>query len=479
MRAMLFGLFLVLILGTPVAAQTGPAITEFTYDGIPLGYDEVEQGIASAVFSWRAVNVAPPYRMQMHALVGGRWVLIGEDFAPVKSDTLVIAHPLSFSLPTYRLSIVDAGGVIVDEARLALAYAATDPDGAPQITSFSVLTPDSISRQALAAGAARLTVAWEVSNRLANTNLIFEQVMPDLTWRSVDLPRLDSWVRSVGSGEVAPVDAANYSETGQYPITLQIRLVDIATGVTLSWMQTTVAVTDDAGDVFPTPAPTATYEPSLHHQITFETPYLVTLGSSMTVSWDASPEASVADEVVIREWHNLYYGGKYGTQAGHVDNAGETPAREWSGLPLQGELTLDVPPTYPAGSLPNGDPQNVVVFSLYVRQGGQDVGMGGIQRLVYLRTLEQATSCTPSISGPQQVPSGEVFRIEWDACGLPFVRLQVTPDSSQTFYPYFPLYGEGSLGLAVNLYPGQQSLEVRYALLDLLVEHTVVIVPAD
>lgn len=460
---------LALLWTMPASAQSQPQIISFSYDGIPLIYDEVEQGIATADFSWEAVNVAAPYRTQMHAFVGGQWVLIGDDFEPSKHESLVIAHPLSFSDPTYRLSIVDGENHIVDEELLQLPYAETDPDGAVQIVDFET-TATAVSRQGLISGSEVVDVSWVVNNRTASTNLIFEQVLSDGTWQSIELPRFEDWVRSVGDGMVVPVNVV-----GEDHVTLQLRVVDIVTGETLTTQQIELAITDGGGQTVSTQAPTSTPIQNFQRdQIQMNTPYLVTLGGTMTLSWDASAAAAVADEVVIREWHRISYTGRYGEIPFYIDNPSDVPANEWNSLPLTGEITVDAPSDFPTSSLSYRDVQNAIIIGLYLRNDGQDLiddTLAEGQRFylgytVYLRTAQQATNCTPTVSVPSEVPEGEVFSVSWDFCGVPDVQVEFSPNEGQVtdyvFPASMPALNPGSRDYRVGLFPDQSHLDVTF-----------------
>jgi hypothetical protein len=122
--------------------------------------------------------------------------------------------------------------------------------GEPTIAKFLV-GHTSVTAQSLWDGSVRLPVTWQVDNRPLNTNLVFEQVMPDNTIRNIELPRPYPIVSSSGSGTVAPTLPANVSPA---TITLRLRLVDLNTNATLKQSDVTLTVTyenatpDDGGD---------------------------------------------------------------------------------------------------------------------------------------------------------------------------------------------------------------------------------------
>src|SRR5690606_5442300 len=78
---------------------------------------------------------------------------------------------------------------------------------------------------ALAAGNARVTVDWNITNRPPTANPVFEQLLPGGEAVNVELPREFLWVPSSGSGPVAPVAP----ETGN-TIDLRMRVVDMVNG---------------------------------------------------------------------------------------------------------------------------------------------------------------------------------------------------------------------------------------------------------
>jgi hypothetical protein len=115
--------------------------------------------------------------------------------------------------------------------------------GVPQqqtaaITSFTT-TAQSITRTELSLNTARVPVTWEVTNRPANSNLVFEQVFTDGRVQNVELPRNFAVVDSSGVGVVAPVNP------GTDEIIIQVRLVDLASNATYAQRQFTLPINDD------------------------------------------------------------------------------------------------------------------------------------------------------------------------------------------------------------------------------------------
>lgn len=85
-----------------------------------------------------------------------------------------------------------------------------------------------------------LEVSWAVDNRPDNSNLVFEQIMPDGTTPNVELPRDFVIVPSSGSGIVRPY----YPGTGQDRIRIQMRLVNLTGSTTITKAEFTVPITD-------------------------------------------------------------------------------------------------------------------------------------------------------------------------------------------------------------------------------------------
>lgn len=211
------GLCFILLTSIAARAQSTPIIEYFTVDNDALSYPRVEAGVEAANFSWRAVGLRQGDRMQMHALVGGQWALIGEDFEAEKTDRLVIAHPLDFIPPTYRLSVVDAGGEIVAEAFLELHYA--PPEGLPRIAFFlpfnsrNVVSPDVFDEP--------FRVHWRVDNRWFNSNIVIEQVLPDGTAINVEFDRPNEWQYAYRADYVQPVYPGDHED-----VVLRLRVVN-------------------------------------------------------------------------------------------------------------------------------------------------------------------------------------------------------------------------------------------------------------
>lgn len=186
----------------------------------PYTIDAIEAGDAQATLLINVENLGD-HALVVDQLVINDWqrLAFGSPLQANDQRTITLQHPLNFGPLTYRLSILDAGGVVLDQALDVYNYPAHEFP--PTIDRFraDVSTLDS----------GRLTVLWEVSNRQPYTNLVFEQVLADASVISVELPRDFAWIPSVGAGELAPqLDASGA------PVHLRLRVVDYLTDTTLA-----------------------------------------------------------------------------------------------------------------------------------------------------------------------------------------------------------------------------------------------------
>lgn len=301
-------LLLILSLTWNSQAQTLPVIVSFTVDTAALDYNAVEHGVATANFSWQVVGLREGDTMQMHALVKGAWVLIGEKFEPIKTDSLVIAHPSDFGQPTYRLSVVDATGAIVTESQLVLQYAPQTQQ--PFVYFFKTwditsLTPDEVKVGTL------VNVHWGITNRWQNSNPVFEQVMPDGNVVKVELPRANEWLNSTSRGTVLP----QYPGDG-YDVLLRLRLVNRTDGSTLAQRDLIIPVIDPNA-----PKPEVI---SFHVE-----PQIGQRGGKATISWSVAN----ANRVIITMTATGVSGCKFGL----------IPDEIYRDLPTSGTFEITLP----------------------------------------------------------------------------------------------------------------------------------------
>jgi len=263
--SIIVGLILILLFGiSGVQAQDDqnlPIIINFTSDLDIITLSEAETGSEAATLSWKVLNMSDDYSIMLYAYEIRTWVpLADEEDEPLEAEgsfEVTVRHPLNFNSPTYLLRVQNEAGSYSD-AIVSIPYDESAVVIEPSIASFLV-TQTSISADELAYGEPRVTVSWEVTDRTPTTNLIFEQVLPDGTVSSVELPRLNLWVPSSGQGPVQPV----YPPDGNV-VALRLKLTDLATDTTL----------DEAGQVLnitgtlstPTPAPTNRPQPTTQPQ---------------------------------------------------------------------------------------------------------------------------------------------------------------------------------------------------------------------
>lgn len=101
-----------------------------------------------------------------------------------------------------------------------------------------------LNQSDLTNGTAQVMVNWQVSNRPDDTNLVFEQIMPDGTSRNAELPREFVIIPSDGSGPLAPIMPTEQS----LMIVFQLRLVNLTTDTTLTNAQIAIPIMFDQDD---------------------------------------------------------------------------------------------------------------------------------------------------------------------------------------------------------------------------------------
>jgi hypothetical protein len=218
-----------------------PVILTFQTDAYYVTVDAVETGQVTATLSWYVTNYTPSYRLNLETYRLNRWasLLAPDEFLPaIGTRTLTVESTLTFSPPSYRLSVIDPAGQVVDERTVLITY---DPGwGIPIIHSFGALAA-SVDAAELAAGQVRIQVSWWVSDRLPTSNLVFEQVFANGGVLPVELPRDNMWVPSIGEGLVAPV-----LPRGEDQLRLRVSVIDVADGQTYAQMELTLPITGTA-----------------------------------------------------------------------------------------------------------------------------------------------------------------------------------------------------------------------------------------
>ena len=100
----------------------------------------------------------------------------------------------------------------------------------------------SLNPTSLGLGLATVNVEWQIENRLSISNLIFEQVLPDGTTRSVELPRLNRWVGSSGQGLVAPILPSPEAQN----VVIRLRVIDMRDGEVFQEAEISVPIAAEA-----------------------------------------------------------------------------------------------------------------------------------------------------------------------------------------------------------------------------------------
>jgi hypothetical protein len=187
------------------------------------------------------------------------WVLLNPPdsapLPPVGSQLVKIEHPRNFGPVTFRLSIVDLSGTVLDERALVIPYdTGALAEMTPEIQSFAT-NMQTIDAATIAAGGVQVQVTWNVVDRLPLTNLVFEQVLGEDQTVNVELPRTTLWIPSSGTGTVVPVQPTSGNQ-----INLRLRVVDVITADVYAESLVTITIIGSALPPAPgtaeTPAPT-------------------------------------------------------------------------------------------------------------------------------------------------------------------------------------------------------------------------------
>lgn len=278
-----------------VSAASNPAIITFESSLTEVSVNELEAGTVTTTLSWDTVGMGDEYRLTLASYIFDRWEMVFSDTAvPLQANgevTVTVQPPLSFSPPTFLLSIVRTrSSSIVAQRVLSIPYA--EPSGTPIIDAFDA-DLDTLDRGALVAGTARVNLSWEVTNRTPTSNLVFEQVFEDGTAVSVELPRPNLWVPSVGSGPVAPVYKA-----GEEAVMLRLSVIDLLSDTVLAEEELSLALTGAAEP--PTLTPTLVPPPASETIVSFTaTPSTVNRGAPVSLAWEVRGTGGVVIEQTV------------------------------------------------------------------------------------------------------------------------------------------------------------------------------------
>lgn len=160
-------------------------------------------------------------------------------------------------------------------------------------------TATQVTIQDLVYGKALIPVSWEVSNRPSNSNLVFEQVLPEGSAANIELPRDNPWVNSSGQGVVRP----GFPADGETHIILQLRVVNTSTGRTLTSQQISIPMIE--GTAIPIPAePNPTPATMQTFENCFTSPFPpvmnLTVGEEVTYNYPSFETASPVPNEIYR-----------------------------------------------------------------------------------------------------------------------------------------------------------------------------------
>jgi hypothetical protein len=222
-----------------------PAITAFNSYGVEPTLENLQGGAARTPIEWSTANRPATANLVFEqVLPDGSAVNIelprDDPWLPDSGsgELAPIAPSSDATTFTLRARLVDlVTGRVYDQREIVYAIGTPAP---PEITAFTTTAP-AVNADSLANRSARVAVAWDVFSRPSNSNLLFEQVMPDGDTVNIELPRGDLTVPSSGTGVVAPI-----APGGNAPeITLRLRLIDLASGETYTQKDLVIPVTDE------------------------------------------------------------------------------------------------------------------------------------------------------------------------------------------------------------------------------------------
>ena len=128
---------------------------------------------------------------------------------------------------TLRLRLIDtSSGSTYIQSDLTLPI---DPNTVRAVVRSFTTNDAHVQRSQLGDGTARVAVAWQVDQQPENSNLAFEQILPDGSAVNIELPRPDPLVPSSGQGTVAPILPDNADV-----VILRARLVNVSDDNTLA-----------------------------------------------------------------------------------------------------------------------------------------------------------------------------------------------------------------------------------------------------
>ncbi|HLU11503.1 MAG TPA: hypothetical protein VK003_17645 [Oceanobacillus sp.] len=242
---------------TPTPTAT-PMIRFYRVNAENVSSAELAAGTARITVSWEVANRPPNSNLFFEQILSdGRVVNIElprpDPIVNSSGDGLIAPVAPGGDAQSIQLSLSLVG---LDNFRLydqeivtlPIVTQTPTPTGEPFNLTFST-TVSSVSRQELAMGTARIPVSWSVSPRPVDTNLYFEQVLPDGSTLNVELPRSNPIVNSSGNGVVAPILPSGQNVN---QIVVRVRLASLSGPTTLAQRELIIPIT---GTTNVTPSP--------------------------------------------------------------------------------------------------------------------------------------------------------------------------------------------------------------------------------
>ncbi|MBI5668658.1 MAG: hypothetical protein HZC41_11685 [Chloroflexi bacterium] len=234
-----------------VVDASQPAIITFSTSAQSVDRNSLTNRTARVPVTWEVINRPNTANLVFEQVLDDNSVVnveLPRDNPYVASSGTGVTSPFapknaSTNTITLRLRLFDvANGTVYAERTLQLPI--TTQQTGNYIKSFTT-TAASVDATGLQNRTARIPLAWEVQNRPAGTNLVFEQVLSDNRVVNVELPRQDPIVPSAGLGVVAPLAPGGNATS----VKLQLRLVNLSNNATLDTKELTVPI---AGGAVPT-----------------------------------------------------------------------------------------------------------------------------------------------------------------------------------------------------------------------------------
>lgn len=268
------------------ASQSGallPAILYFRADQTSVDYSAVEDGTAQVTLSWQTFNTNDRYRLTLESYYQNGWVSLaapGEALPLSGSKEIIVTPPGNFGVPTYRLTLRNPSGDVVEQHFVTLSYLFIFQQATPRIVSFTT-EAQSVDTNLLIQNNVRLVVHWQIENRTPDMLLRFDQVLPDGSLVSAELPRRVLWVPSSGSGAVVPRPSASKAD-----LVFRLSLISGTSGAVMDQMDLSVPVIGNV--VVAIPAAIQSQRSMLA-----ASPQGVAPGGNVVLNWDAGDAANV------------------------------------------------------------------------------------------------------------------------------------------------------------------------------------------